>query len=54
MNINKLGLAIVAAFAAWCLYCGLSDPVSWRSYMVPATVAVLLGGVFAFNLGRNQ
>jgi hypothetical protein len=53
MNINKLGMVVVVAFAGWCAYRGLSEPNAWNDYMAPATLAVLIGGVFAFNLGRN-
>lgn len=53
MNINKLGLAIVAAFSVWCVY-GAMKTGRWNDYMLPATLAVLLAGVFVFNLGSES
>lgn len=54
MNINKIGLALVGAFSVWCVYHAVSDPADWNDCMIPATLAVLVGGVFAFNLGRDS
>ena len=53
MNANKLGLLIVLIFSAVCVFCALSTG-RWYDFMVPATIAVLIGGVFAFNLGRGR
>ena len=54
MNINKLGLALVVIFSGWCLYQSFGNQSTWNDYMVTATVAVIIAGVFVFNLGRDR
>ena len=53
MKTDLVGLAVVIVFAAWCVSSALSTG-EWDAYMVPATIVVLLGGRFAYSLGRGR
>ena len=52
MRTDTIGLGVVVTFAAWCLYSALTTG-KWDDYMIPATIAVLIGGRFAFAIGRE-